>query len=397
MPSSPGDAAARPPQLADRYRLVARVGLGGTAVVYRAVDIHTDRVVAVKVLRTNGPMIPEAAARFKREAYLAASLAHPHIVRVLDYGYTLPVAPAQRVPWEADPDQPVPYVAMEYIYGSSLKEIVRKLGPLPFTWVWRIGEQLCSALASAHALGVVHRDMKPQNVMIADARMELIVKLTDFGIARQVGGDMTTLTADGQVIGTPDYLSPEQVLGEPGGPSSDLYSLGIVLYELTTAHLPFQADTPLAAASRRMVADPPPLTTFRRDVPRELQEVILLALRREADERFANAVEFAQALRWSRERAPEQPDAERGAWVLAAPQLFVPSAAQPVASATTNEAVAPAEMPAQSTILRVAPITEGASEDGQPLPQADAASDAADLLSGPDGRDLLDGELPPTP
>lgn len=189
-----------------------------------------------------------------------------------------------------------------------------KRSPLPFDWVWRIGEQLCSALASAHAMGVVHRDIKPQNVMITDSRLELIAKLTDFGIARQVGGDMTTLTADGQVIGTPDYLSPEQVLGEPGGPSSDLYSLGIVLYELTTAHLPFQADTPLAAASRRMVADPPPLTAYRRNVPRELQEVILLVLRREPEERFANAVEFAQGLRWSRAaRARSQsPTAGRG-------------------------------------------------------------------------------------
>ena len=377
MTTPSGASQPAPPQLADRYRLVARVGLGGTAVVYRAVDLHTDRVVAVKVLRTNGPMIPEAAGRFKREAYLAASLAHPHIVRVLDYGYTLPVAPVQRVPWEADPDQPVPYVAMEYIYGSSLKEIVRKRNPMPFDWVWRIGEQLCSALASAHAMGVVHRDIKPQNVMIADSRLELIAKLTDFGIARQVGGDMTTLTADGQVIGTPDYLSPEQVLGEPGGPSSDLYSLGIVLYELATAHLPFQADTPLAAASRRMVADAPPLTAYRRDVPRELQDVILLALRREPEERFANAVEFAQGLRWSRERAGTQPNAERGTWVLTAPSPAPPRQPNgPIASASSNNSELHPDPPVQSTIMRVAPITGDVPVSADGPPELDA-SDAA--------------------
>jgi serine/threonine protein kinase len=393
MTSSSGESTSSPPHLADRYRLVARVGLGGTAVVYRAVDLHTDRVVAVKVLRTNGPLIPEAAARFKREAYLAAALAHPHIVRVLDYGYTLPVAPVQRVPWEADPDQPVPYVAMEYIYGSSLKEIVRKRSPLPFDWVWRIGEQLCSALASAHAMGVVHRDIKPQNVMIADSRIELIAKLTDFGIARQVGGDMTTLTADGQVIGTPDYLSPEQVLGEPGGPSSDLYSLGIVLYELATAHLPFQADTPLAAASRRMVADPPPLTAYRREVPRQLQDVILLALRREPEERFANAVEFAQGLRWSHERAGAQPTAERGSWVLGAttPTPSQP-ASGPVESASTNGAASPAAPPVQSTIMRVAPITDDLQLDAPSATPPPDAPGATPMLS-----DLSPPPTPPDP
>src|SRR5579884_3911248 len=289
MGSPSSSAARRAMQLADRYRVLARVGLGGTAVVYRAVDLHTERIVAVKVLRTNGPLIPEAAARFGREAHLAASLTHPHIVRVLDYGYTVPLATGTRVPWEADPDQPVPYLAMEYIYGSSLKELVRRCGQLPLDWVWQIGEQLCSALAAAHAMGVVHRDIKPQNVMIVDSRLELLAKLTDFGIARQVGGDLTTLTNTGEILGTPDYLSPEQVLGEPGGPSADLYALGIVLYELLTGRLPFEAETPLAAATRRMVADAPPLVAYRNDIPWPLQEVVLVALRRDANERYKNA------------------------------------------------------------------------------------------------------------
>lgn len=351
-------------QLADRYRVLARVGIGGTAVVYRAIDLHTERVVAVKVLRTNGPLIPEAAARFRREAHLAASLAHPHIVRILDYGYTVPLATGARVPWEADPDQPVPYVAMEYIFGSSLKELVRKRGQLPLTWVWQIGEQLCAALASAHAMGVVHRDIKPQNVMIVDSRVELLAKLTDFGIARQVGGDLTTLTATGQVIGTPDYLSPEQVMGEPGGPSSDLYALGVVLYELATAHLPFQADTPLAAASRRMVADPPPPVAFRPDLPQPLQDVILLALRREPEERFADAVELAQALRWSRERSPVQPEVERGSWVLERPPADrAPATPQPAARDTAPPPGEPVDEPLQNTVMRVAPRAPSVEPD----------------------------------
>lgn len=348
--------------LADRYRVLARVGVGGTAVVYRCVDLHTERIVAVKVLRSNGPMIPEAPARFRREAHLAATLAHSHIVRVLDYGYTIPLAAPTRAPWIDDSGQPVPYLAMEYVFGSSLKELLRRQGPLPLDWVWTIGAQLCDALATAHAVGVVHRDVKPQNVMIVDSRIELLSKLADFGIARQVGGDLTTLTVTGQVLGTPDYLSPEQVMGEPGGPASDLYALGVVLFELITGRLPFEAETPLAAASRRMVADPPLLSAYRRDVPRELEEVVLLALRREAGERFADALEFAQALRWSHEHAPAYPHGQPGAWVLENTQR---TPKPPVERVPVDDAPAPAEKDEehQSTVLRVSP---GVASDEPP-------------------------------
>jgi serine/threonine-protein kinase len=200
--------------------------------------------------------------------------------------------------------------------------------------------------------------------MIVDSHIELLAKLTDFGIARQVGGDLTTLTVTGQVLGTPDYLSPEQVLGEPGGPASDLYSLGIVLYELATGRLPFEAETPLAAASRRMVADPPPLTAYRRDVPRALQEAILLAIRREADERFADATEFAQALRWSREQSPAVAPAERGGWVLDGRAPRPPS---PVRErAPLNDSFGPAndDPELQATVLRVVPGALGPELDG---------------------------------
>ena len=117
----------------------------GTAVVYRCMDLHTERIVAVKVLRTNGPLIPEAAARFRREAHLASTLNHFHIVRVLDYGYTVPLVAAPNASWESDGSQPVPYLTMEYVFGTTLKELVRRLGPLPLSWVWRLGEQLCAS------------------------------------------------------------------------------------------------------------------------------------------------------------------------------------------------------------------------------------------------------------
>lgn len=394
--------------LADRYRVLARVGVGGTAVVYRCMDLHTERIVAVKVLRTNGPLIPEAAQRFQREAYLAATLTHPHIVRVLDYGYTIPLVTNPNVPWAEDPDQPVPYLAMEYVFGSTLKEVLRRRGPLPFDWVWRLGEQLCQALATAHASGVVHRDVKPQNVMIVDSRVELLAKLTDFGIARQVDGDLTTLTVTGQVIGTPDYLSPEQVMGESGGPSSDLYALGIVLYELVTGRLPFQADTPLAAASRRMVADPPPPTAFRSDTPWPLQEVILIALRRDSSERYANALDFARALRWSRERSPSIQPGERGSWVLEGKgskpspshQPSPASQPQPVADAATPAEESDIEI--QSTVLRVAPNVPGLPGPDAAAPEeppfAPEASGESDILLAADAplpfESDVTGDLP---
>jgi serine/threonine protein kinase len=241
---------------------------------------------------------------------------HRHIVRVLDFGTTPPPEISPRVPWVAEDGKDVPYLAMEYVYGPNLKDLVRRYGPLPCEWVWTIGEQLCSALEAAHAVDVVHRDMKPQNVMLVDSRIELLAKLTDFGIARKVNPDYTALTVFGQVLGTPDYLSPEQVMGEPGDATSDIYSLGIVLYEMLTGHLPFEAETPLAAASRRMVADPPPISRYRPDVPPALHEAVMLAMQREPMGRPPTARAFAEHLRWSRLRSPLPAPNPPGDWLV---------------------------------------------------------------------------------
>lgn len=316
----PAHGETSPVYIAERrYHVVARVGLGGTAIVYRCIDEHTGRVVAVKVMRTTGSPIQEAAARFWREARLAASLSHRNIVRVLDFGYSPAPFPGKPVPWNTDEDEPVPYLAMEYIFGPNLKDIVRRASPLPLSWVYRLGDQLCDALTAAHQMSVVHRDVKPQNVMLVDSEVELLAKLGDFGIARQVGGDYTTLTMTGQVLGTPDYLAPEQVMGEPGGPQSDLYSLGIVLFELITGRLPFEADTPLAAASRRMVGPAPRPSEFRSDIPPDLEDVILWTLSRESSERPRDVKALAAALQWARQRGPAWEEPERRGWLVQSP------------------------------------------------------------------------------
>jgi serine/threonine-protein kinase len=379
-----GATAGGAADIANRFRVLARVGIGGTAVVYRCVDEHTGQIVAVKMLRTTGPVIPEAAARFRREAHLAAGLSHRHIVRVLDYGYSLAPSLLGRVPWDDD-DRPVPYVAMEYVFGPNLKDLLRRYGPLPVPWVWRLGDQLCAALGAAHAAGVVHRDVKPQNVMLVDARTELLAKLTDFGIARQVGGDLTTLTMTGQVLGTPDYLSPEQVIGEPGGPTSDLYALGIVLYELLTGRLPFEADTPLAAASRRMVADAPPLVVFRPDVPPALQDVILWVLRREPAERPASAPELADLLRWTRSCSPVMPDGPCGGWLVNGTGSKAPETASvgPVVSVFSGALAAQNTVSGASLAGASAAPEEGV--DAAVVPGADGAPGNG-VAQGGDGR-----------
>ena len=315
------DQATGPIHIADRYRVAQRVGSGGTAVVYRCMDEHSGRTVAVKALRTNGPLIQEAAGRFRREAHLAASLAHRHIVRVLDYGYSQVPALSKSLAWADEGDHEVPFLAMEYIFGPNLKEVAKRYGQLPLNWVYQVGFQLCDALHAAHERNVVHRDVKPQNVMLVDSAIELIAILTDFGIARQVGGEYTALTVTGQVLGTPDYLAPEQVMGEPGDHLCDLYSLGIVLYELITGHLPFEADAPLAAASLRMVAKPPPLSTHRPDVPPALEQVILATLEKNPKARPQSALELSRALLWSQRQTPVVTEGPPGGWLVPIPPV----------------------------------------------------------------------------
>ncbi len=311
--------------IAGRYQIEQRIGQGGAAIVYRCHDSHTGQKVALKLLRTGNPLAPASRARFAREARLAASLAHPNIIRVQDYGVAAPPPSEDWTSWVYDSGQEVAFLAMEFVDGPTLKQLIRRMGPCPQPWALEVGLHLAAALTAAHQQGIIHRDVKPQNMLLLDVATHVVPKLGDFGIARDMNGTtLSTLTQTGQILGTPDYLAPEQVMGEAGSARSDLYSLGIVLFEVLTGHLPFEAETPLAAASRRMFMEAPRLRVFTPQIAPSLEEVVLIALNRESANRFRDLPEMIEALHWAAEREGLYPDDR---WP------FGPSAPQPTPSA----------------------------------------------------------------
>jgi len=216
-------------QLVDnRYRIVQPLGNGGMAEVYLAHDDILDRDVALKVMSGRYASDEEFVERFKREAQSAAALSHPNIVSIFDRGAS---------------EDGTYYIAMEYLPGGTLKDHITKRGALPPRTAAAVALQIAEALCAAHERGVIHRDIKPHNILITESGD---VKVTDFGIARAASS--STMTRTGSILGTAHYISPEQAMGEPVGPASDLYSLGVVLYEMLTGELPFDAETPLGIA-----------------------------------------------------------------------------------------------------------------------------------------------------
>src|SRR4051812_31207815 len=228
--------------IADRYQLDEKVGSGGMSSVYRAFDPTLERWVAIKLMHRDISNDPDQLERFRREARAVASLNHPHIVTVIDAGE----------------DEGAPFIVFEYVEGETLKERIRRLGRLPVAEAVAYAVEIGRALESAHASRLVHRDVKPQNVLIdPDGR----AKVTDFGIARSL--EAQGLTATGRVLGTTDYVSPEQALGHEVTGQSDIYSLGVVLYEMLTGEVPYKADTQVAVAMKH-VRDPLPDVQRRR-------------------------------------------------------------------------------------------------------------------------------------
>jgi predicted Ser/Thr protein kinase len=262
-------------KLSDRYSLTERLAIGGMGSVYLAQDERLGRRVAIKLLKDELAGDPRFVERFRREARAVASLSHPNMVAVYDYGE----------------DENHHYIVMEYAEGRDLAQVLREEGPFSPDRAVHIGSQICAALGHAHAAGVIHRDVKPANIILSEHDR---ARVTDFGIARAAGD--STLTATGSFLGTAHYLSPEQASSNPIGPASDIYSLGIVLYEMLTGAVPFTGDTPIAVAMRH-VSDPvPPPSELNPDVPPELDEVIATATAKDPEDRFASAEDMAAAL-----------------------------------------------------------------------------------------------------
>ncbi len=259
-------------RLGDRYVLQERIAAGGMAVVWRALDDVLQRLVAVKVMRADPDNEEVFAARFRDEARHSASLQHPNITTVFDYGE----------------DDHLSYLVMELVPGLPLSAIVREQGALPPETVRSVLAQASLALGTAHAAEVVHRDVKPANILI---RTDGVVKLTDFGIARAM--DAIGHTRVGEMLGTPNYISPEQATGQSATGASDLYALGVVAHEMLTGLRPFDRGTPIATALSHVNETPPPLGA---DVPSDLRAVVATLLEKDPAARPASAFAVAAML-----------------------------------------------------------------------------------------------------
>jgi serine/threonine-protein kinase len=266
--------------LKGRYRIEEQVGQGGMSAVYRASDPNLRREVAVKLIHPHLSRNPDFIRRFEEEAAAVARLSHPNILQVYDF----------------DHDADTYYMVMEFLTGETLHEYLHRLNQADMRMdpadIVQVAASVCDAIDYAHRLGMVHRDIKPANVMLrADGRITLM----DFGIAKIVGGD--TLTGTGAVVGTVNYMGPEIVRGEPASPQTDIYSLGVMLFEMIGGRLPFEADSAMSTMMMHLNAPVPDLLSLSPDAPPDLVEIANVALRKEAADRFWSAAEMAAALR----------------------------------------------------------------------------------------------------
>lgn len=272
--------------LSNRYEVLERIGGGGMAIVYRALDKVLNRYVSVKVLRPQFVSDPEFVHRFRREAQAAASLSHPNVVNIYDVGM----------------EDEIYYIVMEYINGKTLKEVIQERSPLSASEAVGIAKQICSALQHAHEHQIVHRDIKPHNILIAK---DGHVKVTDFGIARAITSN--TITHNGSVLGSVHYFSPEQARGGITDVKSDIYSLGVVLYEMVTGELPFSGESPISVALKHLQDYFVEPRQMNPKLPQSVENVILKSLAKNPDARYQSAKEMYDDL----DRALQNPNVEK--------------------------------------------------------------------------------------
>ncbi len=324
--------------LGDRYELLKEIGAGGMALVYEARDLALGRTVAVKILREEFGNDLQFVGRFEQEARSAASLTHPSIVTVYDVG-------------EADGLQ---YIVMEYVDGLSLKELVREVSRLSIDRAVAVASQVCAGLAFAHENGIIHRDVKPQNILISapggdtagvGPGNEIRARLTDFGIARASGA--SSFTKDNEVLGSVHYIAPEQVQGFETGPAADIYATGVVLYEMLTGEQPFTDDTAIGVAMKHIQQDPTPPRQLNAAIPEALEAVVLRALAKLPEDRFTTASEMQSAL-----RAIERVGQEQTGAIVPAPRAE-PAPPRPETAGVPSSAAQRQQQPAPSPAVSV--------------------------------------------
>src|SRR6266700_6903652 len=261
--------------LGDRYEILALLGQGGMGAVYKARDTELDRLVALKIIRPELTTNPEILKRFKQDLILARQVTHRNVIRIFDLG-------------QADGFK---FITMEYLEGQDLRGVLREKGKLPPEEAAKIILQICRALEAAHGEGVIHRDLKPQNIMLDSNGRAYVM---DFGIARSAY--LPGMTQTGALVGTPEYMSPEQAKGEKLGEQSDLFSLGVIFYELLTGKSPYPADAPLGTLWKRLQEKPKPPVDVDPTIPKPLNDIVMKALEVEPEDRWARAREMAQQL-----------------------------------------------------------------------------------------------------
>lgn len=308
-----------------KYRLENKLGEGGMGFVYLATRLHIGDHVAIKVLHGDKRNDPHAGERFRLEAQTAARLKHPNAVGVYDYGVT---------------EDGLRYLVMELIEGRSLRQIISQQGPLPLPAVAEVISQICAALAEAHRQGIIHRDIKPDNIIVQDTPGGLRIKVLDFGIAKLRDLAASNLTKPGHVMGTPRYMSPEHCMDEELDERSDIYSLGVVLYEMLCGIVPFTAPTSTAVAVQQVTQPPPPLRRINSFVPAAVEAVVFHALEKKREARPQTATAFAQELS----------AAIHGRPVTSPTTLTLPAGAMPPVTGSTAPASTSDNQPTMATV-----------------------------------------------
>ncbi|MDR3540881.1 MAG: Stk1 family PASTA domain-containing Ser/Thr kinase [Desulfosporosinus sp.] len=283
-----------------RYEVLERLGAGGMAIVYKAKDLLLNRIVTIKVLREQFVTDEDFIRRFRREAQSAASLSHPNIVSVYDVGK----------------DGDTEFIVMEYVEGRNLKEIIREYAPLSTDQSINLGRQITEAIQNAHEHHIIHRDIKPHNILVTT---DGHAKVTDFGIARAVSS--ATVTHTGDIIGSVHYLSPEQAKGLPSNEQSDIYSIGIILYELITGKVPYDGETPIAIALKHLQEQPVLPSKINPRIEKEFETVIMRAIAKSPEQRYLSAKDLLEDLKHIQAGRP-------------IPRLEIPPAADPEATQT---------------------------------------------------------------